>query len=194
MKLEVRFDNIDEVKRFYDPSAVEKAVYSTIKQLNSKAATTISKAVRERYPVTAAGIKSALKPRVSTHGGVPVGYLVYLSKRISLRHFATSSPRPRVKTRAGIRYGARVKQYKKTRAAIVPGAFWGKSKDSNVQQIFQRIGTGRLKIRKLTAPAISQMVGGEAPIKALNELIQTESNTMLSHNLDHFLQRRAGLR
>ena len=195
MKLEVRFDNLEQIKQVYDPIIVEKATFSTIKQLHSKSATLVSKAVRDKYAVNVKAVKSVLKPRLTTGSdGIPTGYLVYLSKRISLRHFATRASRPKIKTKRGDRYGARVKVRKDRRAAIVPGAFWGTAKDSGEQQIFQRIGLSRLKIKKLTAPAIAQMVRGEAPINAIDDLMNREANKKLAHNLDHFIQKKIGTR
>jgi hypothetical protein len=193
VKLSFKFENLEQLRQVYDPAVVEKAAHATVKQLQSKAATEISKTVRQRYNVSAAAIKSVMTPRVKVSGGVPTGFLIYLSKRISLRHYATGS-RPKIKTRRGIRYGARVKEYRSKRAEIVPGAFFGTAKTSGSGQIFQRLGPSRLKIKKLTGPAIAQMVGGEAPIKALNDLVQREGDEKFAHNLDHFLKKQTGIR
>jgi len=193
VKLSFKFENLEQLRQVYDPAVVEKAAYQTVKQLQAKAATEISKTVRQRYNVSAAAIKSVMKPRLRVSAGVPTGFLIYLSKRISLRHYATGA-RPKIKTRRGIRYGARVKEYKNERAQIVPGAFFGTAKNSGSGQIFQRLGPSRLKIKKLTGPAIAQMVGGEAPIKALNDLVQREGDEKFAHNLDHFLKKQTGIR
>lgn len=201
MKLSFTFENMDQLRQVYDPAVVEKAAYQTVKQLQAKAATEISKTVRQRYNVSAAAIKSVMKPRLRVSAGVPTGFLIYLSKRISLRHYATGT-RPKIKTRRGIRYGARVKEYKNERAKIQPGAFFGTAKDSGSGQIFVRYTNGkRMKsnpkkaaIKKLTGPAIAQMVGGEAPIKALNDLVQREGDEKFAHNLDHFLKKQTGIR
>ena len=194
MKLEVRFDNLDEVRKFYDPAIVERAAYSTVKQLHSKATTAVSKAVRDEYAVNVKTVKGALKPIIRYQNGVPVGYLIYTGKRISLRHFATKSSRVRVKTRRGYRYGAKVKVKKRERAALVPGAFWGRAQGSGELQIFKRMGLSRLKIKKLTAPAIAQMVRNESALDAINELVQREADEKLANNLDHFLKRQIGIR
>ena len=194
MKLEFKFENIEGLKRVYDPAVVEKAALATVKQLQAKAATATSKAIRDRYAVSASAVKSALKPRLRVDpSGVPTGYLIYLSKRISLRYFATKAV-PKVKTKRGIRYGARVKDRKDRPTRIVPGGFFGTAKTSGSGQIFQRIGTSRLPIRKLTGPSISQMMSGRAAIDALNDLVRKEGDEKFANNLDHFMQKQIGLR
>jgi len=206
--LSVRFDNLEEVKQFYDPIIVEKAAYSTINQLHKKAATLVGRAVRDKYSIKVRDIKSALKSRVVIQGGVPSGYLIYTSKRISLRHFASGGRpstrnRPRVKTARGMRRGAKIKVTKMRAARLIKGAFWGqgaigsgagKMLGEGEWQVFQRIGLGRLKIRKLTGPSISHMVRGKAPLNAINQLVQDQAEKMLAHNLDHFLRTKTGIR
>jgi len=192
MKLDVRFEDIGKLLDTYDPVSVKKAAHATIKQLNGRAATEISKAVRSKYNVKAGDVKSVLRQRLKYQGDIPVGYLVYLSKRISLRHFATGT-RVKVKTSKGIRYGARAKVRKDSRASLVSGGFYGKAKTSGALQIFKREGEGRLPVKKLTAPAISQMVGGKAPIAALNDMVQREANAKMSANLDFFLKKKTGI-
>ena len=192
--VDFRFDNLDELKRAYDPALVDKAAASTIKQLQAKASTIISKAVRDRYNVSASAMRSALKQsKVVFQGGVPVGYNIYLSKRISLSYFATNA-RPKVKTARGIRYGARTKLYKNKRPEMVKGGFFGTARTSGSGQIFQRIGDKRLPIKKLTGPAISQMVGGGLPLQALDNLIKEEGDAKFAQNLEHFMQKQMGLR
>jgi hypothetical protein len=194
MRLEYRFDNLDALRRAYDPALVNQAARSTIRDLQGKAATIVSRSVREKYNVSASAVKSALKnSKVIEQDGAPAGYLIYLSKRISLSYFATAA-RPKVKTTRGVRYGARAKLYKRERATIVKGGFFGTAKTSGSAQIFQRTGDARLPIRKLTAPSISQMVGGGEPLQALDKLVREEGDTKFAQNLEYFMQKQMGLR
>lgn len=192
MRLDVRFDDIESLIATYDPVSVQKAAYSTVKQLQGRAATEISKSVRSRFNVKAGEIKTVLRQRLKYQGNIPVGYLVYLSKRMSLRHFATGK-RVVVNTARGKRYGAKAKVRKGKRAEIVVGGFYGKAKTSGSEQIFKRTGDARLPVKKLTAPSISQMVGGKAPIAALNDMVRREANAKLSANLDFFLKKKTGI-
>lgn len=210
MKLEFKFSNMEQLKQVYDPAVVEKAARETVKQLQAKASTVISDAVRAKYSINKSEIKSALKQRLKVDAnGVPTGYLVYLSPRISLRHFA-SSARPKIKTTQRIerkgqvktysvkRLGVRVKVVKTRPTRIVKGGFFGTARTSGSNQVFQRIGPwvkgGDNKIKKLTGPSISHMMRGRLPIQALNELVQNEGDAKFAHNLDHFMQKQMGLR
>jgi len=207
VNLDIRLDNIDEIKRAYDPAVVHKAAESTIKQLHGKAATAVSKEVRKVYNVKARDIASTLKQRVRTQDGVPTGFLIYIGRRLSLRHFTTvkgsgaPSPdaRPKIKTRRGLRRGARVRLKKASKSSILKKAFWGKGRaglddGGGEWQIFQRIGISRLKVKKLTGPSIAHMVRGDEAIKAINHLVEREGNEKLANNLDHFMRKKIGLR
>lgn len=204
MRVRVSFENMEALKRAYDPAMLDKAAGVTIKQLQTKAATAVSREVRQKYNIQAAAIKSALKQsKVTYQDGMPTGYLIYLSKRISLNYFRTPS-RPRIKTKRGIRYGAKTKLYKGQSPKIQKGGFFGTGLNSGSPQIFYRPqpwqpylrsqGLGPNKLWKMTAPSISQMIGGGAPLAALDRLFQEELNSTFEHNLDHFMQKQMGLR
>lgn len=209
MKLEVSFDNLDAVRQAYDPIVVEKATRSAIKKLTDQTATRVSSTVRQVYNVKARDVSKALKKRVSTQGGIPAGYAIYTGRRLSLRYFSTagttgmpragSNARPRVKTPRGTRYGARARIKKTSVSKVIKGAFWGHGRvgredGAGEAQIFQRIGLGRLKIRKLTGPSIAHMMRGEDAQRAVNDEMSKKANQVLSHELDHFMQRQAGIR
>lgn len=209
------FDNLDEIKGAYDPEIVRDATRSTVRRLNSQAATQISKAIRQRYNIKARDVTAAMKLRIRDQQGMPVGFLTYLGQRISLRKFAgvsgnnapKGSARPRVKSGRGNRYGARVKMVKERGSHIVPEAFWGRGRvgkedGAGAWQIFQRMGVPRSnprfkgdeKLRKLTGPSIAHMVRSNDAIEAANTLVRTKADSILAHELDHRLLRKAGLR
>lgn len=203
--LSVRFDNLEEVKKAYDPIVVEKAAYSAVKKLHSKAATRVSKGIRQDYAVKAGQIAAALKKRVRKENGIPSGFLIYTGRRLSLRHFAVGGPtprksnRPRIRTARGLRYGAKVRVMKKRPARVVPRAFWGSARagaqdGAGEAQIFQRVSAGRYPLRKMTGPSIAHMARGRAGIDEVNKMMAQDANRTLSHELDHFLQRQIGLR
>lgn len=206
MKLEVGFSNLDEIMRFYDPSVVERATRSTVRQLHKRAATRVNRAVRDRYNIKQRDITAVLKKRVTLQNGVPVGFLVYTSERISLRRFSSyngqgepkQNARPKVKSRAGLRRGARVRVAKGRRAHIPDGAFWGRGRAGTRDgggdwHIFKRVGMSRLGLKKLTGPAVAQMVRGDGVIDEINDLMRGDADKLLGQNLDFFLGRRAGV-
>ncbi|MFT5766740.1 MAG: hypothetical protein ACI9DH_000559 [Halioglobus sp.] len=201
--ISVRFENLKELRQVYDPEILEKATRATIKQLNGQAATLISKAIRDNYKIKAGDIKQALDPRISTQNGIPSGFLIYTSKRISLRHFSGGKPHklntPKVKTARGVRRGAKATITKRRGKRQIKGGFWGKGRAGGEDgagewQIFQRMGLSRLKVRKLTGPSISHMARGKAPLNAINQLVDNKASKLLENNLDHFIKRRAGIR
>jgi len=203
--IDVRFDNLDEIRRTYDPKVVEKATFSAVKKLHAKAATRVSKSVRGRYNIKAGQLKSALKKRVRTQQGVPSGFLIYTDGRISLRQFAVGGAMPKKsnqpirKGSRGSRKGVRVRVVKSRGSYVVKGGFWGKGrvgKEDGIgqYQIFQRIGAARLPIRKLTGPSVAHMVRGKAGIDEINSMMAQDADKTLANELDHFLQRQIGIR
>lgn len=204
--ISVTFDNLEGVKRFYDPIIVEKAARSTVKKLRDKAATRASSEVRKVYAVKARDVKAALTPRLKEENGLPVGLLIYTGGRLSLRYFTAykggvpqGSMRPKVKTRAGLRYGARVRVKKTSPSKIIKRAFWGRGRAGSIDgagewQIFQRIGLGRLPIRKLTGPSIAHMLRSRSAVDGINNMMAADANKTLEHELDHFIQRQIGTR
>lgn len=205
--LSVRFEGLEEAKQVYDPILVERAAGSTIKQLHNKAATLVSREVRKKYSIKVRDITATLKKRIVYRDGVPSGFLVYTSKRTSLSRFTSykgvgvpaQHARPKVRSRRGLRRGARVRVVRSRPAKVVDGAFWGKGRagladGAGEWQIFRRIGLGRLPVKKLTGPAIAQMVRGDDVLEAINDLMDGEADALLSKNLDHFILRKAGIR
>lgn len=213
--IKATFDNMDELLKANDPKIVRAAARSTIKKLNNQAATQVSKAIRSRYNIKARDVKSSMIKRVREKGDIPVGFLVYTGKRISLRKFASHngnappsrSARPRVKSGRGNRYGARVRVVKSRGSHIVPDGFWGKGRvgqedGAGTWQIFQRMGVprgdprykGDEKLRKLTGPSIAHMARSDKAIEAANVLVQSKADGILAHELEHRILRQAGLR
>jgi len=203
--IDVSFDNLEAVKRAYDPVVVKKAAFSAVKKLHNKAATQVSRSVRTTYNIKATDLKEGLKKRIRTQQGTPSGFLIYTGKRISLRYFAVGGPTPRRSNQPvrnssrGKRRGVRVRVMKNRGPQVVPRAFWARGQAGSIagageQQIFQRIGASRLPIRKLTGPSVAQMVRGKAGIGELNKLMAQAADKTLSNELDHFLQRKVGLR
>ena len=207
--IKIRFDNLDEMRAAYDPQAVDRAAASAIRRLHSKAATKVSKAIRDTYAIKAGEVSKALKKRVLFRSGRPEGFLIYTGKRLSLRQFTGYSGageppqrvRPKVSTRAGVRRGVRARVAKNRPSIIIPAAFWGRGRagredGAGAWQIFQRIDQSDpdSRIRKLTGPSIAHMARGNAPLDEINQMMRDEGNDVLANELDNQLRRRAGLR
>ena len=132
--IDVRFENLEQVKRTFDPVVVEKAAFSAVKKLHNKAATRVSKSVRGKYNIKASRLKLALKKRVRTQQGTPTGFLIYTGGRISMRHFAVGGSMPRAgnqptrRSARGKRKGVRVRVVKSRGNHVIPRGFWGKGR------------------------------------------------------------------
>lgn len=190
--IKISFENIEELRSSVDQKVFSQAVGSTVKQLSDKAGTLISQEVRKKYPVKAGTVKAALRKRFDNSSQVPARLLIYAASRISLRHFATASPKPVVISPRGKRRGAKVKDRKDLPARIVPGGFWGKG--GGTEQIYKRKGRSRKPIEKLTGPSVSQMVRGSDVLDAIQKHVEENANPLLRKNLDHFQKRRIGVR
>ena len=185
--IKIRFDNLDEMRAAYDPQAVDRAAASAIRRLHSKAATKVSKAIRDTYAIKAGEVSKALKKRVLFRSGRPEGFLIYTGKRLSLRQFTGYSGageppqrvRPKVSTRAGVRRGVRARVAKNRPSIIIPAAFWGR---------------GRAGREDGAGPSIAHMARGNAPLDEINQMMRDEGNDVLANELDNQLRRRAGLR
>jgi hypothetical protein len=203
--IDVRFENLDAVKRAYDPIVVEKAAFSAVRHLHNKAATQVSRSVRGTYNIKASRLKMALKKRIRMQQGTPAGFLIYTGQRLSLRNFAVGGAAPRKsnqpvrKTARGKRRGVRVRIMKTRGSHVVPRAFWGRGRAGSTdgageQQIFQRIGLSRLPVRKLTGPSVAHMVRGQAGVDEINKMMARDADRVLSQALDQFLARQIGIR
>lgn len=208
--IRVSFDNLDEVTAAFDPDIVRRTVDSAMVRLRKQVATEVSKAVRKRYAIKAGEVRGALDRRTRrtrTAGGVSEGILIYTSSRLSLSRFATGkgvptrSNRPKIKTRRGIRYGAKVKVIKGRSPKIVPGAFWGRARagrgddalGQGAWQIWLREGRSRNNIRRLTGPGVAHMVRSKDALEAVEQTVDRKANAILESRLDFYLGRRAGV-
>jgi hypothetical protein len=192
---QISFENIDEIRKSVDPKIFAQAVGSTIRQLSDKAEVQIARAIQARYPIKRATIRQAVQKHYDNSDSLPARILRYRASRISLRHYATKSPRPAIKTTRGIRYGAKVKDRKGAPPRIVPGGFFGTAKSSGSSQIFARVSErSDSKLKKLTGPSVSQLVRGESVQNQVAQFVRENADQLLAKNLDHFQKRRIGVR
>lgn len=206
--IRVSFSNLAEIKSVYDPAIVKKATESATRKLRDRASREVSKAVRKRYAVRAGEISSALDRRTRYRNGASEGLLIYTSSRLSLSRFATGkgkptrSNRPKVRTRRGVRYGAKVRLIKGRPAKLINGpVFWGRARagqgdeglGQGAWQIWKREGLGRDNIRRLTGPSISHMTRGYAVQNAVEAFITKDADRILAERLNFYTGRKAGV-
>lgn len=201
--ISISFSNMEEIRRVYDPSIVDRATRDATRRLRDKVATQVSKAVRDVYSIKAGDISRSLRKRARTRVGHE-GLLVYTSKRLSLSYFATNNGqpnagnRPKVKTPRGVRRGAKVKVVKSKGRTIIDGAFWGRGRAGIIDgagawQIFVRKGSKRNPIKKLTGPSVSQLVGSRTALEAVNQVVGRDADKILAQRIDFYTGRKAGV-
>lgn len=188
--IEIRDDIIEQLKRF-DPELLSKAQRSTLTRVRTRTATFISRAVRERYSVTARTVSDALSRRVKivVRRDETTAVLEYIGQRIGLINF--SAQIRRVATPAGPRFGATTKLYKDKRRFLTKRGFVASGANNNVH-IFQREKQGqqtRLPISAMYGPSVPQMVGSTETLDKANEFVGELYPVELMRQIDYQLSR-----
>lgn len=195
--LELKIENITQLKAAYDPALVNKALTTAVNKATAKARTQISRAVRENYTVKASGVSSAVSLTRAKNGEAEA-VLRYAGSRLGLYKFASRVRTVAVRSKNG-RYGYRRKQ---TRVrvhkndgltpAVGPNGNAGFTAPDG--RVYARVGVGRDKIVALMGPSIPQMVDKASVIDPLNDMLSTELNEQFTHNLDFFMTQQMGLK
>lgn len=200
--IDVRFENIDEIRQVYDSDIVTKATRGAVIRLRDRTSTQVGKAVRKRYAVRNHEVTDARRKRTRERTNNVEGLLIYTSRRLSLPRFATQrmptrSNRPRVQTRRGPRYGAKVQIIKGRGHRQLRGAvFWGRARAGQGQgawQIWAREGRARDGIRRLTGPSISHMVRSQSVQRVIADFARHNADKILIDRLNFYTGRRAGI-
>lgn len=204
----IEFDvrDYNTLKKAFSPELVDRAVGAALNRTQRKAATAISKMVREDYRrISQKKIKDALKVYPSYEGdAIQARVMRYTGTRIGRVHWKHGSAKTkmgssipgakRVKTSRGLRYQARARYRKGGAFVTAKGGFVGIGKTSNSLQFFERIGESRLKIRKLTGPSVSQMVRGRNELAAIDHVVRNEFPKEFDSAMHQFISKAVGLR
>ncbi len=178
------------MKAIMDPQVLKKAEKSALKAVQRKTATRISRKVREEFNVTARAIADRLK--LSLKRDDTEAYLWYIGTRIGLINFGGQFKK--VRSARGPRMGATAKVKKNSSRYVAAGGFIAEGKNQNVH-IFQRMKknqSARNPIRKMTGPAIAQMVAWPAVLEDATKFVETEYPNELANRLDYFFKQQAG--
>lgn len=174
-----------------DQEALQKALKKTPEKVNAvlsravnRAVTNvksnISKKVRENYVIKASDVKNTLQISKATQKQ-PFAFVRSVGKRIDLTKFrlSPSSPRPKNPPKGGYRMQVMKREGLKT----VPRGFLAEARGSI--GMFQRTGSARFPIKRLTGPSIPQMIERKDTL----EYIESEAKKMLSSRIQHELDR-----
>jgi len=199
MTNKIDFPFLAEAKRLFDPKIVKNAQRNAVTRVKNKLRTLISKLARKRYNIAAAKISQALKMKITDREGIRSAQLEYTGVRFSLINFGarfrkviTTGRRGKFKGKRIRRSGASAKVTKGSSPYLTPGGFIAAGQGGNVQ-IFQRIekSNSRSKLRKLTGPAVAQMVSNKVVLDGVDGFLDTEFPKQFESRLNQLLEKAA---
>jgi hypothetical protein len=159
--IEMKLENMAELRAAFGKDVVGKALQRAVKTAADRVASQISRDVRTRYNIKASLVKAHVSLSPIKSGGFISRLIAYTGGRISLRNFVAGKAEPMISKKTGRHLPVRVTVIKDRPRHVVRGAFLAKgwnATDDTPYLVFQRIGAERLKIRKLTGPALPTMV------------------------------------
>ena len=195
-----QFPFIAEAKKLFDPMHVKKAQRLTMTSIKGKAKTGVSRSVRKKFVITAKRIAQDLKIRTVDREGLRSAELSYIGNRIGLINFSANFRNVRTVGRRGHLRGSKLRRKGATARVtkgggryLVPGGFIVAGASGNVQ-ILQRIHKrdSKSKLRKLTGPAVPQMVSQPEVKKDFANLVDREFPPTFESKLN-FVIGKAGL-
>lgn len=192
----LQFDirELQQLKQQFDPRDVEKALRWAVDATSRKAATHISKDIRDTYAIKAGDIKRRLKIERVRRDATRA--LLYTGRRLPLEQFkpgtkkvrvtATSSTGKRFKT---TRRGATVRVRKDRGRQLVKGGWYAKG------HILRRAdrSDNKSEPRMQFGPSVPGMVAHPETIESAQELVRRDLPEQFSNRLNYILNKKAGL-
>jgi len=214
----VSLKNIDQMINTMDPDILKKAVFSAGKHTSGKMQTQISKKTRERYNIPAGALSKTSKKVSIRLKQTPEGILLtYAGKRLSPFDYKATVSKAKF-NKANYLYNSvsmkilKSKRKKKIKGEYGHGAFnpisrKGPSKFKGV--VFERmlkktlhadhadgsIQKGRwtsLPVRKVTTPAVPQLVGNEEVKGMVEKEFEGMLDQRFTHEMSYYLRKAAG--
>lgn len=187
--IDIKIQNLDELRKAFDPQAVDRAFRSAVTQVTRKVRTRVSEAVRAEYNIKAGEIGKAVTLKTLS-GPEEQRLLLYTGKRIGLIHFGARPVQVRKNKRKY--YGASVALYKSKGRTRPAGAFIGRGRTSDSQQVFKRMGVergapryaGDEKLAKQTGPSIAHMVRTAGVQPAVQAVIAQDFDRIFAHEME----------
>lgn len=197
MATRLKFPFMAEARKLFDPELVNKAQRQSITKIKNKAKTRISRVTRSIYNVSAAKLNAALKMTTIERGQLRAVELEFFGRKIGLINFGAKFKRVRTVGKSGRfagktihRAGATAKTHKNERRKLRKGGFIAPGANANIQ-VFERIDSDdpKSKIRKVTGPAIPQMVGQPEVVQAFEDLVDAEYPNIFESQINFLLSR-----
>jgi len=184
IKTEFRNLSLAELRRKFDPNAVERADRIATGRVAKKVRTQVSRDVRAVYNVKARDVGKTVKILRNRRGSVEERILLYTGGSIPLAKF---NARPkRVRSARGPRTGVTAKVRKDEGRKLVGKreGFHGKGFLAK-GQVMARKTAKRTPIRPLFGPAIPLMVGNDLVIESYHRTVRREYPIELERALNY---------
>lgn len=193
---DVRYDirELQQLKAQFDPKTVEKALNWAVDATSRKAATHISKDVRQTYAISAGDIKRRLKIERVRRDATRA--LLYTGRRLPLEQFKPKTKwvavNPRRKVKSGPRKGSQarrrgvtVRVRKDKGRQLVPGGWY--AKDHVLRRADQ--GDNASQPRMQFGPSIPGMVAYPETISSAQEMVRKDLPQQFNDRLDYLLNK-----
>lgn len=193
MNYQFDINGLQQLKNRYDPKIVEKAFSQALDRTQRKAATHISRDVRDDYYLKAGDIKKRLKIQRARRDGSRS--LLYVGRRLPLDQFKPKTTRARVVTatsRKGKQFrtrrrGASVMVRKDRGRQLVKGGWYAKG------HILRRAdkADNRSDPRIQFGPSIPGMVSHQSVIDSAQEMVREDLPRQFSGRMDYLLGKQS---
>jgi len=192
--LRFELSNLEELRRVYDPSLVEKALVRSINRVSEKARTRVNREVRSEYHIKARDVNKALSIHRAQRGQTEA-LLVYAGARIGLHKFGARVRTVRVKTRrwGNTRRQVRVRVRKDSALESAVGGKGIAGFMSPQGFIYARVGLKRTPLKFLAGPSVPHMVDNDTVLDQVNQMMAVELPKEFNHHMDFYLQRQLGI-
>ena len=189
MRYEYDINQLQALNNRHDPKLVEKAFSQALDRTQAKAATFISREVRDDYHITAGEIKKRLK--IDRARRDASRSLLYVGRRLPLDQFKPKTTRARVvvaTSRRGNQYktrrrGASVLVRKDTGRQLVKGGWFAKGRILRRADKADNASDPRIQF----GPSIPGMVAHESVINSAQNMVREDLPRQFSGRMDYLL-------
>lgn len=185
--ISISVEGMDAVKRAMGncPRKINLALSRAVNRTVTTVKSNISKQVRAGYTIKAQDVKDSLEISKAT-AAKPYAIVKSTGQRISFTKFRISPQEPRPRNPPGGGYKVTIKKSSGLKA--VPRGFLAYARGS--LGFFQRTGSSRFPITRLTGPSVPEMIGRPQIITD----IEKQAGTMLQKRMSHEVERILGAR
>lgn len=195
-----RLENLEYIRKNYDPAIVDRAVSTAMSRTAMKARTAVSRLVRQTYNIKARSISTGVRLIRRKKGQIHERVLLYTGTAIPLNRFSPLTKR--VTSARGPRVGVTVRVRKDRGRRLVTGGFLA---DVNGPKVFVRrpgaakvkpskgryAGTGILRqpVDRQFSVSVPGTVAHESVLKEINRVVVEQAPIEFNRAMNFFTDR-----